>query len=241
MPLSLGKFLRLKSVFSFLKKEKVCECILIPPVFFSFNRINPTVDTIPKIMLAKGDPLALEVVATIAENVDAKKGSYTWSIPADTAPGSDYAFELGVSPDMSFSGMFTIKAAAAESSSSAAQSSSSAASTTTTTTTRTTTTVAPTTTSAIVSSVVSDASSVVPSATSAAASVTSSVASVASSAVSSVASAASSVASSVTASASTTPTPETEQPAEENAGNKMGSSKAVLVAIAGVAAAAALI
>ncbi|KAI9250692.1 hypothetical protein EDC94DRAFT_622919 [Helicostylum pulchrum] len=183
--------------------------------------IKPTVDTIPKIMLAKGDPLALEVVATIAENVDAKKGSYTWKIPADTAPGNDYAFELGVSPDMSFSGMFSIKAAAAAESSS---SSSEAASTTTTTTTRTTT-------SAAVSSAVSSATSVVASATSA-------VASVASSAVSSVASAASSVASSA---ASTTPTPETEQPAEENAGNKMGSNKAVLAAIAGVAAAAALI
>ncbi|GAA5801943.1 hypothetical protein HPULCUR_011579 [Helicostylum pulchrum] len=190
--------------------------------------IKPTVDTIPKIMLAKGDPLALEVVATIAENVDAKKGSYTWKIPADTAPGNDYAFELGVSPDMSFSGMFSIKAAAAAESSS---SSSEAASTTTTTTTRTTT-------SAAVSSAVSSATSVVASATSVVASATSSVASVASSAVSSVASAASSVASSA---ASTTPTPETEQPAEENAGNKMGSNKAVLAAIAGVAAAAALI
>ncbi|KAG2235297.1 hypothetical protein BDF21DRAFT_497253 [Thamnidium elegans] len=192
--------------------------------------INPTVDTIPKIMLAKGDPLALEVVATIAENVDAKKGSYTWKIPADTAPGNDYAFELGVSPDMSFSGMFAIKAAAAESSPAAAS--------TTTTTTRTTTTVAPTTASTAASSVVSEVSSVASSATSAASSAASSVASVATSAVSSVASAASSVASSVTASATTTPNPETEQPAEENAGNKMGSNKAVLVAIAGVAAAA---
>ncbi|KAG0178020.1 hypothetical protein DFQ29_004040 [Apophysomyces sp. BC1021] len=73
--------------------------------------INPTVQTISKIALAKGDPSALQVVSTIAENVAASTGSYIWNIPADIAPGTDYALELGTSPAMSFAGLFTIQAA----------------------------------------------------------------------------------------------------------------------------------
>ncbi|CAO3640775.1 unnamed protein product [Mucor hiemalis] len=71
--------------------------------------VQPQVDVIPKIVLAKGSPNALQPVATIAENVDATKGSYEWNIPANITAGEDYALELGVSPDISFTGLFTIK------------------------------------------------------------------------------------------------------------------------------------
>lgn len=64
---------------------------------------------IPKITLAKGDPNALQPLATIAENVDATKGTYTWNVPSDTSAGTDYAFELGTSPNISFTGLFTIQ------------------------------------------------------------------------------------------------------------------------------------
>ncbi|KAI7856361.1 hypothetical protein BDC45DRAFT_533790 [Circinella umbellata] len=71
--------------------------------------INPTVDSISKIMLAKGEATALQPLVEVASNVDAKAGTYTWKIPADIAPGADYAFELGESPNMAFAGHFTIE------------------------------------------------------------------------------------------------------------------------------------
>jgi hypothetical protein len=88
------------------------------------SRINAKVDTISKIVLAKGDPTALVPVSTIAQNVDAKAGSYVWNIPADTPAGEDYALEFGDSPDMSFTGLFTIKSNGNAQSSVAASSSS---------------------------------------------------------------------------------------------------------------------
>jgi hypothetical protein len=59
--------------------------------------------------LAKGLPTALQPVSTIAQDVDANAGSYTWNVPADIAAGDDYAFELGNSPNVSYTGLFTIK------------------------------------------------------------------------------------------------------------------------------------
>ncbi|KAI8371206.1 hypothetical protein EDC96DRAFT_501802 [Choanephora cucurbitarum] len=73
--------------------------------------INPTVDVIPKIVLSQGNPSALLYVSTIAENVTAETGRYIWSIPADTPAGNDYALQLGVSPNISYTGLFTINAA----------------------------------------------------------------------------------------------------------------------------------
>lgn len=49
--------------------------------------INPTVATISSIMLAKGSSTSLQPVTQIAQNVDAKSGTYTWTIPADITPG----------------------------------------------------------------------------------------------------------------------------------------------------------
>ncbi|KAI8335834.1 hypothetical protein BC941DRAFT_429522 [Chlamydoabsidia padenii] len=90
--------------------------------------IQPTVDTIPAIVIAQGNPNALQIVQTIANNVDATAGSYTWNIPADFAPGSDYALELGVSPNISFTGLFTIQAGDGTASASASGSASSVSS-----------------------------------------------------------------------------------------------------------------
>ncbi|CEP09693.1 hypothetical protein [Parasitella parasitica] len=75
--------------------------------------IDQQVPVIPKIVLAKGLPTALQPVSTIAQDVDANAGSYTWNVPADIAAGDDYAFELGNSPNISFTGLFTIKSAGA--------------------------------------------------------------------------------------------------------------------------------
>ncbi|ORY99942.1 Ser-Thr-rich glycosyl-phosphatidyl-inositol-anchored membrane family-domain-containing protein [Syncephalastrum racemosum] len=88
--------------------------------------INPSVDTISKIVLAHGESTALQQVQVIAENVSAADGSYTWTVPADLAPGTDYALEFGTSPDLAYSPQFTI---ASGSSSGSASGSSSAAST----------------------------------------------------------------------------------------------------------------
>ncbi|KAG1464557.1 hypothetical protein G6F56_005062 [Rhizopus delemar] len=91
--------------------------------------INPSVTTISQIVLAQGSSTALQQVSVIASNVDASALSYTWTIPADTAAGTDYALELGTSPNISYTGLFTIQAASGSTASSASGSSSSTSST----------------------------------------------------------------------------------------------------------------
>ncbi|KAJ8659763.1 hypothetical protein O0I10_004356 [Lichtheimia ornata] len=71
--------------------------------------INPKVDTIPKIALARGPSTALQPVAQIAQNVNAATGSYEWDIPQDCENGKDYAFEIGESPNLAFAGPFTLE------------------------------------------------------------------------------------------------------------------------------------
>ncbi|CAO3592412.1 unnamed protein product [Absidia cylindrospora] len=73
--------------------------------------VNPTVDVIPQIQLSKGPSTALQPVMSVATNVNAKDMQLTWNIPATVAAGSDYAFVFGVSPDLAYTGQFTIKAA----------------------------------------------------------------------------------------------------------------------------------
>ncbi|KAL0073770.1 Ser-Thr-rich glycosyl-phosphatidyl-inositol-anchored membrane family-domain-containing protein [Phycomyces blakesleeanus] len=70
--------------------------------------VNPTVDTITQILLAKGPSTALQPLMTVAQNVKASDGKYVWKIPAELADGDDYAFEFGTSPDMAFTGQFSI-------------------------------------------------------------------------------------------------------------------------------------
>lgn len=79
---------------------------------------NPTVPTLGQIQLAKGPATALQPVGQVATNVQTSDGKYTWTIPADTPAGTDYAFELGTSPNIAYSGFFTIKAGSGTSSNS---------------------------------------------------------------------------------------------------------------------------
>ncbi|ORX56280.1 hypothetical protein DM01DRAFT_1334760 [Hesseltinella vesiculosa] len=93
---------------------------------------SPTVQTISQIVLAQGASSALQPITVIATNVNAAAGQYTWTIPASTPAGADYAFEFGTSPNLAFAGPFTIKAgdgSASNSTSSAPAASSGAAST----------------------------------------------------------------------------------------------------------------
>ncbi|CAO3599818.1 unnamed protein product [Absidia cylindrospora] len=73
--------------------------------------INPTVDIISQIQLSQGPSTALQPVMNVAKNVSASDMQYTWQIPATLAAGSDYAFVFGTSPNLSYTGQFTIKAA----------------------------------------------------------------------------------------------------------------------------------
>ncbi|CAO3625167.1 unnamed protein product [Cunninghamella blakesleeana] len=73
--------------------------------------IDPKVDTIPIITLSKGASTALQPVTEVAKNVNAKDGQYKWTIPANIPAGDDYAFVLGSSPNLAYTGQFTIKAA----------------------------------------------------------------------------------------------------------------------------------
>ncbi|KAG0743274.1 hypothetical protein G6F57_007677 [Rhizopus arrhizus] len=157
--------------------------------------INPQVSSISKIVLAQGDPTALQPVSTIAENVDASAGSYTWNIPADITPANNYALELGTSPNVSYTALFTIQAGSGSSSPAASSAASSSASLAIGNS-------AASVTSAV-ASVASSAASTAASATSAAASAASSAASsISSSASSAISSAASSATSSAAAQAS---------------------------------------
>ncbi|ORZ26092.1 hypothetical protein BCR42DRAFT_401556 [Absidia repens] len=90
--------------------------------------INPTVDTISQIQLSQGPSTALQPVMTVAKNVSASDMQYTWQIPTTLAAGSDYAFVFGTSPNLSYTGQFTIKAADGSSPSSSAVSSGAASS-----------------------------------------------------------------------------------------------------------------
>ncbi|RCI01605.1 hypothetical protein CU097_015730 [Rhizopus azygosporus] len=71
--------------------------------------VNPKVPTIPQIVLAKGPATALQPLMTIATNVNANDMKYVWKVPKELPEGNDYAFELGTSPDIAFTGAFTIE------------------------------------------------------------------------------------------------------------------------------------
>ncbi|KAG2233934.1 Ser-Thr-rich glycosyl-phosphatidyl-inositol-anchored membrane family-domain-containing protein [Thamnidium elegans] len=88
--------------------------------------INPVADTITQIVLAKGLSTNIQPVSTIASNIATSTGSYSWTIPADLPAGSDYAFALGTSPDVSYTGQFTINAASGDATTTTAAGSSTA-------------------------------------------------------------------------------------------------------------------
>ncbi|KAI9321351.1 hypothetical protein BX666DRAFT_1874632 [Dichotomocladium elegans] len=69
---------------------------------------KPTTDTISQIELATGDPSNLQHLDIIASNVPARTGFYIWNIPSNITAGQ-YAFIFGTSPNVAYSGRFTIQ------------------------------------------------------------------------------------------------------------------------------------
>ncbi|CDH48461.1 predicted protein [Lichtheimia corymbifera JMRC:FSU:9682] len=70
---------------------------------------NPTVDKV-QIELANGDANNLNHLFVIANDVDAKSGTYAWHIPDNTTAGT-YALIFGTSPNVAYSPQFKIGAA----------------------------------------------------------------------------------------------------------------------------------
>ncbi|WP_035839149.1 GPI anchored serine-threonine rich family protein [Kitasatospora azatica] len=58
--------------------------------------------------LMRGQATALQQVAQIAV-VDGAAGHYEWAVPADLPSDNTYAIALGNSPDIGFTGQFTIR------------------------------------------------------------------------------------------------------------------------------------
>ncbi|CAO3662964.1 unnamed protein product [Umbelopsis vinacea] len=92
--------------------------------------VDTSVTTISTIDLRQGPATALQLVQNVATNVPTSPPQYSWSIPATLAPGNDYALTFFTSPNISYSGSFSITAgsgASSNASSSAVASTSSAA------------------------------------------------------------------------------------------------------------------
>ncbi|KAI9305480.1 Ser-Thr-rich glycosyl-phosphatidyl-inositol-anchored membrane family-domain-containing protein [Cunninghamella echinulata] len=70
---------------------------------------DPTVESIGEINLTKGDSKSLQRVDTIANDITATDGEFTWSIPSDIEAG-EYAFQFGTSPNFAYSGRFIVEA-----------------------------------------------------------------------------------------------------------------------------------
>lgn len=62
--------------------------------------------------LMRGSSTALQEVMTLAM-VDGAANRYSWAIPTDLPADSTYAIALGTSPDIGYSGRFTLTSAAA--------------------------------------------------------------------------------------------------------------------------------
>lgn len=75
----------------------------------SITWINPTVSTLSEIQLVQGPANALQEVMLVASNISTSSGSYIWIIPKNIASGTNYALSLGSSPNIAYSGFFTIK------------------------------------------------------------------------------------------------------------------------------------
>ncbi|GAB5587948.1 hypothetical protein Unana1_02848 [Umbelopsis nana] len=67
------------------------------------------IPTISQIQLVKGSGNNLRYISLVATDVNTTDGKFAWVIPADTPDGSDYAFELGSSPNLKHTGNFAIK------------------------------------------------------------------------------------------------------------------------------------
>ncbi|CAO3702926.1 unnamed protein product [Rhizopus stolonifer] len=198
--------------------------------------INAEVTTISKIVLAQGQPTSLQPVSTIAENVDASTGSYTWNIPSDITPSNDYALELGTSPNVSYTALFTIQAGSGSASSAAV---SSAASSVVSSAAEATSAAASDASSAVSSAAeaTSAASSTISSVVSSVSEAVTSAASSAASSAAPTASSASSSASNVASSAASAASPAASSESSTSAGFKVVSNQVAAGAVAIAAAA----
>ncbi|KAL1916429.1 uncharacterized protein VTP21DRAFT_5620 [Calcarisporiella thermophila] len=62
------------------------------------------------IKLRKGLASAMQEVAVINPSIDNNAKTFTWNVPANLPPGSDYALEIGNAPNLCYSHFFTIDA-----------------------------------------------------------------------------------------------------------------------------------
>lgn len=60
------------------------------------------------IKLRKGIASAMKEIAIIGNNIDQNAKTFTWNIPENLTPDSDYAIEIGLSPNVCYSHYFTI-------------------------------------------------------------------------------------------------------------------------------------
>ncbi|KAH8548493.1 hypothetical protein BGW37DRAFT_523265 [Umbelopsis sp. PMI_123] len=84
---------------------------------------NTGVTTLPSIDLKQGPATALQLVMNIATNVAVTASPFSWNIPATVPAGSNYAITIGISPNISYSGVLTIQAATGAATSGGANSS----------------------------------------------------------------------------------------------------------------------
>ncbi|KAI9257737.1 hypothetical protein EDC94DRAFT_614002 [Helicostylum pulchrum] len=71
---------------------------------------KPVEGVITTIDLRQGDENALTFLQTIATNVPANTGTYSWDVPATLPAGADYALSFGLSPEDTYSPFFAISA-----------------------------------------------------------------------------------------------------------------------------------
>ncbi|KAK9768253.1 hypothetical protein K7432_001275 [Basidiobolus ranarum] len=90
--------------------------------------------------LVQGKASSLQQMGNIATGVDTASGQFKWDIPVSQASGKDYAIQIGISPNITYSPYFEILSDNEESSESVPESTSTSTSISTSTSTSTSTT-----------------------------------------------------------------------------------------------------
>lgn len=70
---------------------------------------DPRSPTISQITLTQGMKDQSQSVIKVAVSINSEDAKFAWRIPADFPTGSNYAFELGTAPNVTYTGFFTIK------------------------------------------------------------------------------------------------------------------------------------
>ncbi|KAI9250784.1 hypothetical protein BY458DRAFT_482568 [Sporodiniella umbellata] len=76
---------------------------------FIISWVNPKIKTISQITLSKGSSTSLQPLMTVAKDVNASDLKYVWKVPMELSNGEDYALVMGTSPDLAFTGAFSIE------------------------------------------------------------------------------------------------------------------------------------